>query len=65
MKAEWPNTLTEFVKGAIKIDSRNYVRRLEKAQKGKAPVKPNTPTKRKEKTVTKGGNAIDLDRVQT
>ena len=65
MKAEQPNILVEFVKGVIKIDSRNHTRRLEKAQKGKAPAKPNTPTKRREKTITKGGNAIDLDKVQT
>ena len=65
MKAEWPNTLAEFAEGVIKIDSRNHTRRLEKVQKGKAPVKPNTPAKRKERTVVKGGNAIDLDWVQT
>ena len=30
VKAEWLDTLVEFVKGVIKIDSRNYTRRLEK-----------------------------------
>ena len=65
VKAEWPNTLVEFAEGVIKIDLRNYTRRLEKVQKGKAPIKPNTPAKRKEKTITERGNAIDLDRVQT
>ena len=62
MKAEWPNTLAEFAEGAIKINSRNHTRRLKKAQKGKTPTKPNTPIKKKEKTITEGGNAIDLDR---
>src|SRR2546430_3415613 len=30
VKAEWPNTLAEFTEGAIKIDSRNHTRRIEK-----------------------------------
>ena len=65
VKAEWPNILVEFAEGVIKIDSRNYTRRLEKVQKGKALIKPNTPVKKKEKTIIEGGNVIDLDRIQT
>ena len=65
VKAEWPDILAEFTEGAIKIDSRNHIRRLEKVQKGKAPIKPNTPIKRREKTIAKEGNAINLNRIQT
>ena len=74
LKEDQPSTLMEFADKAVKIDTRQFARRQEKAQKGLGGVL-KTPTSRKTNLgrstrkgstlkAPKGGDLMDVDSTQ-